>query len=75
MGHLIGYNSFKTNIIEGRINGCNRSGKPRKTFIGEMIEMTGCDGYSHMKTLALKRESGSLFFLRQGLAFKKKKKK
>jgi hypothetical protein len=30
--------------------------KKRKTFTTEMIGMVGCNGYSHMKTLALERE-------------------
>jgi len=28
-----------------------------------MIGMAGCNGYSHMKTLALEREGVDLFFL------------
>jgi len=42
--------------MEGRINERKGRRRPRKTFIEEMIEMAGCDGYSHMKTLVLKRE-------------------
>jgi len=36
--------------MERKINGPKGRGRPRKTFIREMIEMAGCDGYSHMKT-------------------------
>lgn len=58
MGHLIRYNSFIINIMKGIINVCKGRGRPRKIFIlGEMIEIiTGCNDYSHMKTLALKRD-------------------
>jgi len=42
--------------MERRINGRNGRERPRKTFIGEVIEIAGRDRYSHIKTLALKRE-------------------
>jgi len=42
--------------MEGRINGCKGRGRPRRTFIREIIGPAGCSGYSHMKTLALERE-------------------
>jgi len=32
------------NIMKERINGRKGRGRPRKTFIGEMIEMIECDG-------------------------------
>jgi hypothetical protein len=62
IGHLLRHNSFITNIMEGRINEHNGRGRPRKTFIGEIIGMAGCSGYSQMKTLALKREEWRSIF-------------
>lgn len=35
--------------MEGRINGPKGREKPKKTFIGVIIELAGCNGYSHMK--------------------------
>jgi hypothetical protein len=40
--------------MEGRINGLKGRGRPRKTFIGEIIGMARCSEYSQMKTLALR---------------------
>lgn len=55
MGHLIRQHFYISNIMEGRISGCK--GKPRKTFIREMVVVVGCNGCTHnMKTLAFKRE-------------------
>jgi hypothetical protein len=48
--------------MEGKINGRKGRERPRKTFIGEMIGMDGCNGYSHMKTLVLKREKRRSIF-------------
>lgn len=53
IGHLTSHNPFITNITEGRINGRKGTGRPRKTFVGEMTGMV--NGYT--KTLALKSES------------------
>lgn len=49
IGHLMRHNPFITNIMEGRINGRKGRGRPRKTFIGEMIGMARCNGYSHKR--------------------------
>jgi hypothetical protein len=49
------HNPFINNILGRNINGRKGRGRLRKTFIGEMIGMAGCNGYSHIKTLALKR--------------------
>jgi len=74
MGHLIRHNPFITNVMKGRINGRKGKKRPRKTFVEEMIEMAVW--YSHMKTLALKREdTGSIFSLRQDLAFRKRRRR
>lgn len=53
---LINHNPFTINIIVGRINGRKSRGRPRNTFIGEMIGMDGCKVDSRVKPLALKRE-------------------
>lgn len=69
MGRLIRHRPFITDIMEGRIN--RRKGRtsplPRKTFIGEMIKIMkwldgGCNGCSHIKTLALKIEECKFIF-------------
>lgn len=52
------HNPLLTNIMEGRINERKGKGRLRKTFIGEIIGMAECNGYSHMKTLASERERG-----------------
>lgn len=53
MGHLIRHKPFIINIMEERINGHKLR---ERQMSGEMIEIAGCNGYSHMKILALKRE-------------------
>ena len=63
IGHIMRHNPFINNIMKGRINGRKGRGRPRKTFVGEMIGMAGCNGYLHMKTLALKREEWRSIFL------------
>jgi hypothetical protein len=62
IGHIMSHNLFIINIMEGRINERKGRGRPRKTFIGGIIGMAGCNGYSHMKTLALKREEWRYIF-------------
>lgn len=42
--------------MERRINGPKGRGRQMKIFIGEMIKIAGCNRYSHMKTLVLKKE-------------------
>jgi len=48
--------------MEGRINGRKGRGRPRKTFIGEMVGLAGCSGYSQMKTMASEREEWRSIF-------------
>jgi len=43
------------------MNGGKGRGRPRKTFIGEMIGMAGCNGYSHMQRIKERRVKNYLF--------------
>lgn len=42
-GHLQRYNSFMTNIFEGRINGYKGRGRPKTAYIEEMIRQADCN--------------------------------
>lgn len=67
------HNPFLADIMERKINWLKGKGTPRKTFMGEIIETTGCNGNSYMKILALNREEEKLIFLPwQGLAFRRR---
>lgn len=48
--------------MKEKINERKRRGRPRKTFIKEMIGMTSCNGYSHMKTSNKERKVEVYFY-------------
>lgn len=55
-------NVFLINIIERRINCYKGRGQPRKTFISEMIKLTGGDNYFDIKKLAKEGENDKKMF-------------
>lgn len=56
LGHLLKQEVLLTNIVERRIEGYKGKDPPRKTFMSEMIELTGCDNNSDIKRLTVARK-------------------
>lgn len=48
--------------MEGSINERKGKGRPRNTFVEEIVEMAGCNEYSYIKILALNREEWKSIF-------------
>lgn len=67
-GHVIRHNLLIINTMEGRIKGRTGRARPSETFIGEMVEISGCNGYSHNEYSGI---NAIRFSLRQGLSFSK----
>jgi hypothetical protein len=67
IGHLLRHNSFVTNIMEGRVLGKESRGRPRISYITNLMKELFCNCYAEMKRLAQDRH---LWLQRQGLAFR-----
>jgi len=48
--------------MEGIINGRKEKERPRKTFIGEMIEIAGRDRYSRIRSGIIKEKRVKVYF-------------
>lgn len=71
-GKPLGHNVFLTNIIAVRINGYKGKGRPKKTYITEMIEQVGYENYCDVMGSTEKNEKNTL--RRQGgVAFRRRK--
>lgn len=55
LGHLIRHQNFLLTIIEGQIEGKNKRGRPRLTYINNIKRETGCNTYAELKELAMNR--------------------
>ena len=67
IGHLLRHNGFVTNIMEGRVLGKESRGRPRLSYIKNLMKELFCNSYAEMKRLAQDRH---LWLQRQGLAFR-----
>jgi hypothetical protein len=67
IGHLLRHNSFVTNIMEGRVLGKKNRGRPRLSYIKNLMKELFCNSYAEMKSLA---QDTHLWLQRQGLAFR-----
>ena len=56
IGHIMRHEGLLKLIIEGRVEGKNRRGRPRLEFIQQIIKDQGCDSYVEMKRKADRRE-------------------
>jgi hypothetical protein len=67
IGHLMRHNGFVTNIMDGRVLGKESRGRPRLSYIKNLMKELFCNSYAQMKRLAQDRH---LWLQRQGLAFR-----
>jgi hypothetical protein len=67
IGHLLRHNGFVTNIMEGRLLGKKSRGRPRLSYIKNLMKELLCNSYAEMKRLA---QDIHLWLQRQGLAFR-----
>jgi hypothetical protein len=67
IGHLLRHNGFVTNIMEGRALGKKSRGRPRLSYIKNLMKELFCNSYAEMKRLTQDRH---LWLQRQGLAFR-----
>jgi hypothetical protein len=67
IGHLMRHNGFVTNIMEGRVLGKESRGRPRLSYIKNLMKEPSCNSYAEMKRLEQDRH---LWLQRQGLAFR-----
>lgn len=59
-GRPLGHDVFLTNIIPTRINGHKGKGRPRKTYITEIIESAGHENYCDVMRQTEKNEKNTL---------------
>jgi hypothetical protein len=53
VGHIIRYNEFVVNILEGAISGKKKAlGKPRLQYLNKFARYTGAENYTAMKRMA-----------------------
>ncbi|KAI5731138.1 hypothetical protein M8J77_005274 [Diaphorina citri] len=57
IGHIYRHNNFVVNIIEGRREGRQGRGRPRMSFMEQIMEYAGTDSYSELKRLTQDREA------------------
>lgn len=62
LGRLLRHEILLTNIIERRIDGYEGKGRPRQTFMSEMIELTGRDNNAGIERLTEAREERRKLF-------------
>jgi hypothetical protein len=69
IGHLLRHNGFFTNIMEGRVLGKESRGRPRLSYVKNLMKELFCNSYAEMNRLAQDRH---LWLQRQGLAFRER---
>ena len=52
IGHIIRYNEFVVNILEGAISGKKTMGRPRLQYLKQVARNIGADSYTTMKRTA-----------------------
>ena len=55
IGHILRHNNFIKGILEGIVEGRTRRGRPRLSYIGQIISDIGCQTYAHLKRKADRR--------------------
>uniref|UniRef100_A0A8D8SEB1 Endonuclease-reverse transcriptase n=1 Tax=Cacopsylla melanoneura TaxID=428564 RepID=A0A8D8SEB1_9HEMI len=50
IGHIYRHNTFVVDIIEGRREGAQGRGRPRMSYIKQIMEYAGCNNYIDLKT-------------------------
>jgi len=52
IGHIIRYNEFVVNILEGAISGKKTMGRPRLQYLKQVARNIGADSYTTVKRIA-----------------------
>jgi hypothetical protein len=55
IGHIIRYNEFVVNILEGAISGKKAVGRPRLQYLKQVARNIGTDRYTAVKIIACNR--------------------